>query len=211
MKFLEKLKYFFDSNKKEELQKIINNLPQNEIICKEILEEKGNNHTNIKLDNDIKNSYYFYLNDTIYLANDKKSREIYARILLIAHECRHTLQSKHLQKLNFILSNIELVLFIMILILKFINLFNIIILVIYSVFVVLSIIIRFILEYDAVKNSVKISKEYMENRLEKKESDFISDIFSFQINLLFPISIVSLFLGKLIRIILVLLLYLVLK
>lgn len=207
MDFLEKVKYFYDSNKKERLQKIIDKLPSNEEICKEILESKGNKHTKLELDNDIKNSYYVYLNDTIYLANSEKARNIYTRVILIAHECRHTLQSKFLQNLNFILSNLELLMFIIALILIFVKVLNITILIIYTIFMIISLIPRFILEFDAVKSSVKIAKEYMNKKLKNEEAYLANSIFSFQINLLFPISIVSLFWNKLFRILLIYIAY----
>lgn len=207
MNFFEKLKYFWDTSKKEELQKIVDKLPSNEEICKEILEDMGNNHTKLKLDDEIKNSYYVYLNDTIYLCNKEKARTLYTRVVLISHECRHTLQSKVLQRLNFVFSNIELVLFVIALVLNFFKIFNIPMLIAYLAFVILSVIPRFILEFDAVKSSVKIAKKYMEKKLKKEDVEFAYNIFFFQINLLFPISIISLFFGKLFRALLVFLAY----
>ena len=103
MSFFGKLEYFWKQEKKDKLQNISDKLPENEVICKEILADIGNEHTKLKLDNQIKNSYYIYLNDTIYLADIKKVREIYTRVIIISHECRHTIQSKLLQKTNFIL------------------------------------------------------------------------------------------------------------
>lgn len=207
MNFFNKLKYFWDLDKKEELQKIVDKLPSNEVICKEILVDMGNGHTKLVLDNDIKNSYYVYLNDTIYLANNEKARNLYTRIVLISHECRHSLQSKILQNINFILSNIELILFVVAIILNIFKVFNLSMFIFYIAFLFLSVIPRFILEFDAVKSSIKIAKKYMESKIKKEKVEHIYDIFKFQINLLFPISLISLYFGRFFRILVVFLLY----
>ena len=207
MSFLEKFEYFYKTDKKESINKIINKLPSNDIICKEILEKIGNNHTKIVLDDEIKNSYYVYLNDTIYLTNKNKTKDLYTRLVIIAHECRHTLQNKNLQRVNFILSNVELVLFVIALVMIIFNIVPKIIIAVYLDCVLLSLIPRFILELDAVKHSVKIAKEYMDKRLSKDETKLANSIFSFQTKLLFPIMIIPLFLSKLLRSIIILTVY----
>ena len=124
---------------------IINKVPDNYTLANEILKKLKNNSTKVKLDNDIKNSYYVFVNDTIYLASNKKANEDYSRLCLIAHECWHSIQSKLIQKINFILSNIELVLFIICAVILLLKLNYIIIPIIYTLVVLLSLLIRFVL------------------------------------------------------------------
>lgn len=200
MKFPEKLKYFRKNTKqRKQIQQIIEKLPQNEEICKQILFDLKNDHTKIVLDKDIKNSYYVFLNDTIYLCDNPKAQSIYARLILIAHECRHTLQSRVLQKLNFLFSNLELIAFIVFVIFGFLNKLDISFLLIYLFTVVVSIVPRLILEFDAVVHSIKIANQYMEGKLEETERSLVTNIYRFQVEMLFPIMLIPLFLGKIVR------------
>jgi hypothetical protein len=101
-------KYF---NLKNNLIDISSKLDNNEIVCKEMLGLLKNKTTAVKIDEDIKNSYYVFLNDTIYLTNREKNRIGPLRICNVAHECIHSNQNKILQWMNFVLSNIELIFF----------------------------------------------------------------------------------------------------
>ena len=66
MNFKEKFSSFDKKSKVfKELEESISKLPANEIIASEILKTLENNHTKIVLDEDIKNSYYVYLNDIL--------------------------------------------------------------------------------------------------------------------------------------------------
>ena len=130
---------------------------------------------------------------------------------MIAHECRHSLQSKLLQKLNFIFSNIELILFFILFVISIFKMINIQMLLIYMSFFIISIIFRFILEFDAVKKSIIISKKYIENKLSKEDAKIIDLSFSSKANLLFPIMILQLFFGKIIRAMILYLMYVYVK
>ena len=208
MKLLDKFRYFKNNTKeRKKIQDIIDKLPDNEIIAKEILAENNNTKTKIVLDGDIKNSYYIFLNDTIYLSNKNKASTRYSRLCLIAHECKHSLQSKILQVINFLISNIELIFFVLFAILGLLNFKNSFIPNIYYITVILSIIPRLILEFDAVYSSVKISEKYVEQKLSKNEADMVHLVYSFQVKVLVPMLIFSLVIWKVIRSIIIFVIY----
>lgn len=208
MKLLDKFRYFKNNTKeRKKIQDIIDKLPDNEIIAKEILAENNNTKTKIVLDGDIKNSYYIFLNDTIYLSNKNKASTRYSRLCLIAHECKHSLQSKILQVINFLISNIELIFFVLFAILGLLNFKNSFIPNIYYITVILSIIPRLILEFDAVYSSVKISEKYVEQKLSKNEADMVHLVYSFQVKVLVPMLVFSLVIWKAIRSIIIFVIY----
>lgn len=208
MKLLDKFRYFKNNTKeRKKIQDIIDKLPDNEIIAKEILAENNNTKTKIVLDGDIKNSYYIFLNDTIYLSNKNKASTRYSRLCLIAHECKHSLQSKVLQVINFLISNIELIFFVLFSILGLLNFKNSFIPNIYYITVILSIIPRLILEFDAVYSSVRISEKYVEQKLSKNEADMVHLVYSFQVKVLVPMLIFSLVIWKVIRSIIIFVIY----
>lgn len=208
MKLLDKFRYFKNNTKeRKKIQDIIDKLPDNEIIAKEILAENNNTKTKIVLDVDIKNSYYIFLNDTIYLSNKNKASTRYSRLCLIAHECKHSLQSKVLQVINFLISNIELIFFVLFAILGLLNFKNSFIPNIYYITVILSIIPRLILEFDAVYSSVRISEKYVEQKLSKNEADMVHLVYSFQVKVLVPMLIFSLVIWKVIRSIIIFVIY----
>ena len=92
----------------KELNELTNRLPDNETICKDILNSINNSDVNIKQSNDEKSetSLYIVATNTIIIA---KIRESYARVQTIAHECIHSIQDKKLLLFNFIFTNIYLV------------------------------------------------------------------------------------------------------
>lgn len=202
---------FSSFNEKSEISKKLSDevskLPANEELTKEILSMLNNKHTKIVLDEDIKNSYYVYLNDTIYLSNREKVQNNSSRVVLTAHEVRHSIQSKVLQILNFILSNIELIAFIISIILFFFKKFSMINILVYLGIVIVSIIPRMILEFDAVINSIKITKKYLKQKMSKDKLDEIISIYKFKINILMPLFIFNLIYGKIIRMIILTIAY----
>lgn len=194
-------------NNNERLESINQRLPENEIICKEILNKYNNKDTKVIKDENIKGSYYVYINDTIYLANNEKVKNAIYRVVLIAHECRHSLQSKFLQKLNFIFSNIELLAFCILFIFGVIKFLNIYTIAMYLLIMLLSIVFRFILEYDAVKCSFKMAKDYISEKTKKDEGSVINNLYSYKVKLLFPIMILQLFCGRILRFFIILFMY----
>ena len=146
-----------------------------EVICTDILEMVDNKKVNIEIDENSKNSLYVFLTNTIYIStkkNNKKNKEEQnkSRLLVIAHECAHSIQPKFMQLLNFILSNIEMILF---LILVGVRIFekssNNVLTITYISVLLLSILIRLYLEMNATINSVKIACKYLLINNSKKE------------------------------------------
>ena len=101
-------------------------------------------------------------------------KENYSRIQTIAHECLHSIQDKRLQKFHFIISNIYLIYFIVIIILELINklpsrnIYLIILLILGSIYIT----VRNYLENDAMIKAKYLAKEYIEEeRILKKEEE----------------------------------------
>lgn len=208
MDFFNSLKYLSKNTKERNtVQKIVDKLPKNVVVCAEILKLIGNNNTKVKLDDDIKNSYYVYNFDTIYLSNKECSKTLYTRICLIAHECIHSIQSKVLQRINFSISNIELVIFFICILIRIFNFNNICIWYIYMSIFLLSLIPRMILESGAVKGSIPLAKMYMTNEIGSDNANIVGNVYNFQIKLTFPLFILSLLFGKIIRAIIIYMLY----
>jgi hypothetical protein len=202
--FLKKNKYLKkDSIERKNIENVVNKLPKNNIVLEEILNKLKNNNTKYEIKDDIKNSYYVYLNDTIYLSSNKNSNNDYRRICLIAHECIHSLQSKFLQKINFISSNLEMIFFVFALLSIIFNVFPKIIFFIYLFVVIIAVAFRTILENDAIKKSVPLAKEYIKEKTTEKESDLVAKIYKFQINLLLPLFYLNIFFGKTVRVLLI--------
>lgn len=194
-----------DSNENIKINKMISNIPENKFVAKEILEMLNNNKTKIEIDSDTKSNLYIFLNDTIYISKNKK--DDFNRICVIAHECIHSIQSKSAQILNFVLSNIELILFIVLIALfcfksKFMPL-----LILYVLTNIFSIGIRLYLELSAVFGSIKLSDKYFKNYLEDNIRDYIVNIYKSQIKTLLVFFIIKLFLFKVVRMVFIILMY----
>ena len=188
------------------LEDIISKLPPNEEVAKDILKMLDNSKTKCVLDKDIKNSYYVYLNDTMYISDREKVKNNSSRICLVAHECWHSIQSKFIQKLNFIFSNLELLTFIIAAVLRIFTKFEIIVYIYYAI-ILLSLIFRIILEQDAVRNSIPLAKNYMEKYLSKNDTEFITAKYKKKINILYIPFFISLMIGKIVRGIIIFLIY----
>lgn len=182
-----------------DIEKIVSKLPDNKIIAKETLEKLNNKTTKIVFDNDIQGNYYVFLNDTIYLSN--KDADKYKRLTVICHECIHSMQNKALQLINFLFSNLEVIIFIIFSALKFFNLFGNILTYLYIAIIVISLIPRFILEIDASLKSIKLTKEYVSKKIGNIEAEFVDKIVKFQVISLLPIMLILLIFWKIVRIV----------
>ena len=165
---------FLKSENDKLAQQYSEKLPENEIICKDILNSLNNKDTKVILDKEIKNSYYVFLNDKIYISDNKVNDNLYTRIVLIAHECIHSIQSKILQILNYLFSNVEVLMFLILLGVKFITkTSNMVLLITYLMVGLIAIIFRSILEFDAVKRSLNLGLEYLLSKTNEKEAKLI--------------------------------------
>lgn len=188
------------------LNDIILKLPQNKEVAEDILKYLNNHNTKCVLDKDIKNSYYVYLNDTMYISDNNKTKNDGTRICLVAHECWHSVQSKLLQKLNFIFSNIELVLFVIIVIISFYT-NRLLPVYIYSIINIISLAFRFVLEQGAIKNSLILSKEYLSKKLNYEETSFVMSEYLKKMKILYFPFMISLIFGRFFRFSIIYILY----
>lgn len=194
--------YIHGKDPNNDIRKIMDELPSNEEITKEILEKLNNKTTKLKCEEEIKGSYYVFLNDTIYLSNNRASKD-YARLTLIAHECIHSIQSKLGQVVNFLLSNLEMILFIIVAILKILKKTIPFLENLYWVIVTASILIRMALEMHASIRSISLTKEYMSKKIKQEDTLFAMKIIRFQVMALLPFMLLSLFFWKMIRVIVI--------
>lgn len=136
-------------------------LPDNEEICKSIQKIVGSN-CDIKLDNDAKSSAYIFFQNKIILSNTKSSREDYSRVLFIAHECVHSIQSKQVHLINFVLANIKNLYDVVLIILLLFGKASLEMITISFPISFLSFYYRMILETDAVYRSMIFARKYLE-------------------------------------------------
>ena len=140
-----------------------------EEITKDVLDYLNNNHTKVIEKEDFKGNYYSFLTDTIYLAknfeNTKIPKELEGvdkragEIIVISHECIHSIQSKAFHFLNVIFSNLTIVLGLICMLLTVFNSKNQIINVITEVIVLFGIAVRLFLEAEAVNKSTVVARE----------------------------------------------------
>ena len=191
--------YIKGKNDKYNIEEIVNNLPDNQVITKDTLNKLKNSTTKMISDEDIKGNYYVFLNDTIYLST--KNTKKYNRLTVICHECVHSIQNKTLQLINFVLSNIEIIAFVILFALKIFNILSNISTYLYIGIVIVSVIPRIILEIDASLKSIKLTKEYVNEKIGNNEAEFVNKIVNFQVKAMLPLLLIDVILWKIIRII----------
>lgn len=172
------LKSIFGTNKKqieeiaknEELDKISSKYPDNIEICKEYLQMLNNESVVVEEDKEATTSLYIAISNKIVIANLKES---FTRIQTIAHECLHSIQDRKILLFNFIYSNIYMLYFIIIVILKIFNIlpYDIVFLSILITGGFIYYFIRSYLENDAMIKARFLAKEYMENKKISSEEE----------------------------------------
>ena len=144
--------------KNKEVDRLLSTIPDNYTLAKQILELLNNKNTKVQIKDDIKGNYYTFVNDTIYISSKASNASNDNGPIVIAHECRHSIQNKKIQLVNTVISNIVLFLIVLSVILIF---FNIDITILLIISTSLNIVIREYLELDATYNSLKILLEYI--------------------------------------------------
>lgn len=186
---------------------------KSEDICKDILKQIRNDSVKVELDDTSSTSLYVFLTNTIYIANKKiKSKRSVeeqnkSKLLVIAHECAHSIQSKIMQFINFVLSNLEILLFLTVLFIKFVlkNHSPILTYIYVGVFI-FSILVRHYLEMDATINSVKIVTKYLLSaKIEKEKIINLTKYYKKELIKALPLFLLSLYITKIARLIIVLL------
>lgn len=159
----------------KELNNITDKLPENKVICEQILKQL-NNDKNVKVvsDDNAKASLYIVATNTISIANIKES---FTRVQTIAHECIHSTQNRRILMFNFLYSNFYLLYFVCICLLTLFNKTSNPMLQVF-VLTMLSFIyykVRSYLETDAMTKAPYVAKEYIKKSdvIKKEELDIV--------------------------------------
>lgn len=145
------------------LNEITNTLPENKVVCEQILKKLNNVSVRIEEVSDSNKTltYYSVMTNHIIIANIK---DTFTRIQTIAHECLHSMQNRKILLFNFVFSNVYLSYFVAISILTLCKL-NVVPMLQVSVLILLGSIYyaaRSYLETDAMTKAPYVAKEYME-------------------------------------------------
>ena len=149
--------------KDETLDELAKKYPDNIEMCKEYLKMLKNETVTIEEDKNATNSLYIAISNKIMIADVKNS---YTRIQTIAHECLHSIQDRKLLLFNFIYSNIYMLYFIVISILKLCHILSheMVFLAILIIGGCVYYFIRSYFENDAMIKARFLAKAYMENK-----------------------------------------------
>ena len=175
------LKIMLGSNKKiimqiannEKLNNIVQKLPDNINICKDILKKLNNEKVKIE-EQENTNCFYFIATDKIILNKDKK---YFTRVQTIAHECIHSKQKKKILWFNYIFANLLNIFWLITMILTIAGvitqyaLFSASILICIIIFYV----IRSYLEIEAMTKAKYIAKEYLEENQVKETDEIVEE------------------------------------
>jgi len=204
------LKFIFKINLKKakaieenkEAERITNKFPENIHIVKEMLKMLGNEKVKIEEEKDTKTSLYVAITNKIFVADLKNN---YGRIQTIAHECIHSCQDRRLLMFNFIFSNFSILYFLTITTLTLFNFIHntTLQLVILLLIFFIQVIVRSILEIDAMTKSKFLAKDYIEkkNLCSEEELNYLMNEYE-QVNKLgIPFMVYTFLLQSLIKII----------
>lgn len=155
---------------KDELNKLTEQFPENKEIANTILKKLNNQGVKVEEDKQAQSSLYIAITNKIIIANSKNT---FARIQTIAHECLHSVQDKKILMFNFIYSNVYLLSFLVLAILLATGIIKNGIFAILC-FTLLSFIYYFVrsyLEMDAMTKAKYLAKEYLkENKITSEEN-----------------------------------------
>ena len=175
------LKLMLGSNKKiimkiannEKLNNLVQKLPENIDICKDILKKLSNEKVKIE-EQENTNCFYFIATDKIIL---NKGKNYFTLIQTIAHECIHSIQDKKLLWFNYIFANLLNIFWLITIVLSIAGvitqyaLFSVIILICIVIFYV----IRSYLEIEAMTKAKYIAKEYLEEKQVKETDEIVKE------------------------------------
>jgi len=157
----------------DKLNKIVQNLPDNVDVCKNILKKLKNE--DVKIEEEEKtNCYYFIATDKIILNKDKK---YFTRIQTIAHECIHSIQDKNVLWFNYIFANLLNLFWLIITILTIVGVITNYILFtgIMLIFTIVFYVIRSYLEIEAMTKAKYIAKDYLEEQHVQEVNEIVEE------------------------------------
>lgn len=146
-----------------------------ENIVKDILNYLGNTNTQVETKQDFKGNYYSYLTDTIYIAKDfentktpsaaKNINKKAAELVVVCHECIHSIQSKCMHILNTIFSNLSIVLALIYIITGMFWTASLWFKIATCLVILASIVIRLVLEVGAINGSIKLADDVVSKNI----------------------------------------------
>ena len=152
-----------------------------EDVAKQILNYLGNSHTKVERKQGFMGNYYSPLIDTIYIAEDFENNKLpsgaekinkkAAELIVMCHECIHSVQSKLLHVLNTICANISLVLFLVYVAMTIFWISILWVKIATIVSLAVSMVIRLILEIGATNRSTKLVKEIVDGGIIQDVTD----------------------------------------
>ena len=181
-------------------------------ICEDILKQINNENVKIEIDDTSNTNFYIFLTNTIIISNKKiKTKKSIdeqnkSKLLVTAHECAHSMQPKFVQWINFVLTNLEILMFLAILFITFILKYtNPILTYTYLGISIFSILIRHYLEMDATIKSVKITAKYLQNNgVEKEKIIELIKYYKGKLLKTMPLFVLGLYITKIARLMIVL-------
>lgn len=152
-----------------------------ENVAKQILNHLGNNHTKVERKQGFMGNYYSPLIDTIYIAGEFENNKLpsgaekinkkAAELIVMCHECIHSMQSKLLHVLNTIFANLSMLLFLVYVVMTILGTSILWMKIATIVSLVVSIVIRLVLEIGATNGSTKLAKDIVDSGIIQDVTD----------------------------------------
>lgn len=167
---LKDLKELKKTNASEENLKLIEDVPDNIEICKEILKKFNNSKVIIENKTDEKSSYYIAISNKIIIGNVSNS---FSRIQTVIHECIHSIQDRRVLIANYVLSSISNIYFLILIITAIINRISLKLFMSFFILQFICYVIRSFLENDAMIRAEYETEKYLKEKDSKNEKEII--------------------------------------
>ena len=167
---LKDLKELKKTNASEENLKLIEDVPDNIEICKEILKKFNNSKVIIENKTDEKSSYYIAISNKIIIGNVSNS---FSRIQTVIHECIHSIQDRRVLIANYVLSSISNIYFLILIITAIINRISLKLFMSFFILQFICYVIRSFLENDAMIRAEYETEKYLKEKDSKNDKEII--------------------------------------
>lgn len=167
---LKDLKELKKTNASEENLKLIEDVPDNIEICKEILKKFNNSKVIIENKTDEKSSYYIAISNKIIIGNVSNS---FSRIQTVIHECIHSIQDRRVLIANYVLSSISNIYFLILIITAIINRISLKLFMSFFILQFICYVIRSFLENDAMIRAEYETEKYLKEKDSRNEKEII--------------------------------------
>lgn len=167
---LKDLKELKKTNASEENLKLIEDVPDNIEICKEILKKFNNSKVIIENKTDEKSSYYIAISNKIIIGNVSNS---FSRIQTVIHECIHSIQDRRVLITNYVLSSISNIYFLILIITAIINRISLKLFMSFFILQFICYVIRTFLENDAMIRAEYETEKYLKEKDSRNEKEII--------------------------------------